>query len=135
MNAASNKKLMHDIFAELAQGNREPFRNALAEDFSWTIMGRTPWSRTYRGRDEVREKLFGPLFAQFADEYRNTAIRFIAEDEYVVVECRGRVTTKSGKPYNNEYCYIVRLEGGKLRELTEYMDTELVNSTLSPPAS
>jgi ketosteroid isomerase-like protein len=65
--------------------------------------------------------------------HRNEAQRFIAEGEYVVVECRGRVTTKSGKPYNNHYCYVCRFADGKLRELTEYMDTELAVSALGAP--
>jgi ketosteroid isomerase-like protein len=60
--------------------------------------------------------------------------RFIAEDDYVVVVCRGGVTTKTGKPYHNAYCYVIRLEGGKLRELTEYLDTALVEAALIDPA-
>lgn len=77
--------------------------------------------------------LLRPLFAQFADQYTNTAHRFIAEGEFVVVECRGRVTTKAGKPYNNVYCWVCRIADGKLRELTEYMDTELVARALGSP--
>jgi ketosteroid isomerase-like protein len=50
-----------------------------------------------------------------------------------VVECRGKVTTKTGKPYNNTYCWVCRLVDGKLTELTEYLDTELVATTLLPP--
>lgn len=55
----------------------------------------------------------------------------IAEDNYVVVECRGRVMTKSGVPSNNEYCYVIRFADGKMRELMEYFDTELVTAALS----
>jgi hypothetical protein len=57
----------------------------------------------------------------------------VAEEDIVVVECRGRVTTKSGRPYNNSYCWVCRLADGEIRELTEYMDTELVAKTLEPP--
>jgi uncharacterized protein len=74
--------------------------------------------------------LLSPLLSLFADQYTNTAHRFIAEDDYVVVECRGRVTTKSGAPYNNTYCWICRFADGKLQELTEYLDTELVTAAL-----
>ena len=74
-----------------------------------------------------------PLFANFATRYTNHATRFIAEDDFVVVECRGNVTTKSGQPYNNSYCYVCRMSGGKLTELTEYLDTELVTKVLSAP--
>jgi ketosteroid isomerase-like protein len=74
----------------------------------------------------VLKDLMRPLFSRFATRYTNTASRFIAEDDYVVVECRGNVVTKSGQPYNNTYCYVCRMEEGRLKELTEYLDTDLV---------
>ena len=76
------------------------------------------------------QDLMRPLFAQFADQYINTAQTFIAEGDRVVVECRGKVTTKSGQPYNNQYCWVCRVEDGKLKEVIEYMDTELVAKVL-----
>jgi hypothetical protein len=130
MGAAENKQLMQNIFSELSKGNGKPFVESLAEDICWTIIGSTKWSGTYRGKQAVLNELLKPLFARFADQYTNTAHRFIAEDDYVVVECRGRVTTKSGAPYNNTYCWICRVADLKLQELTEYLDTELVTAAL-----
>jgi ketosteroid isomerase-like protein len=135
MTAVRNKQVMQSIFAELSRGNSTPFGEAMADDFSWTVIGSTKWSGTYRGKQAVLDQLMAPLFAQFADRYTNVADRFIAEGDHVVVECRGRVTTKAGKAYNNTYCYVCRLSGGKLQELTEYCDTELVTAALAPPAS
>ena len=48
--------------------------------------------------------------------------------------CRGEVITKTGKPYNNTYCFVIRMRDGKMVELTEYFDTELVTAALEPPA-
>jgi len=133
MSTDENKRLMQHIFRELAKGNSEPFRDAMADDFSWTVIGTTSWSGTYAGKQAVLTELFGPLFSQFADRYTNTADRFIAEGDHVVVQCRGHVTTKSGTPYNNTYCYVCRLGDGKLRELTEYCDTQLIATALGRP--
>jgi ketosteroid isomerase-like protein len=33
---------------------------------------------------------------------------------------------KGGLPYCNTYCFVFRLADGKLAEVTEYMDSELV---------
>ena len=128
-----NKQLLQRIFSELSKGNAKPFVESWADDFSWTVIGTTKWSKTYRGKQAVLEDLMGPLLSKFAGRYTNTAHRFIAEGDYVVVECRGRVTTKAGLPYNNTYCYVIRLEGGKLRELTDYLDTALVEEALGDP--
>jgi ketosteroid isomerase-like protein len=130
MSAAENKQLMQRIFFELAKGNGKPFVESMADDFRWTVTGSTKWSKTYHGKQAVLNDLMKPLFSQFADQYTNTAHRFIAEDDYVVVECRGRVTTKAGTPYNNTYCLVCRIADGKLQELTEYLDTELVTAAL-----
>jgi ketosteroid isomerase-like protein len=131
MSAADNKRAMQAAFDELAQGNGRPFVDLMSDDFTWTITGTTAWSRPYRGKQAVRKELLEPLFASFATQYTNRALRIIAEDDFVVVECRGNVTTKSGKAYNNEYCYVIRFADGKMRELTEYFDTELVTEALS----
>ena len=86
-----------------------------------------------RGQEGRARAVAQPLFAQFADRYRNTAHRFIAEGEWVVVQCQGSAVTRRGQRYDNEYCYVCRFSGGKLRELTEYLDTELVTAVLDPP--
>jgi|GEM_PF-150543 len=135
LGAAENKQLMESVFAELADGNGQPFMSALHDDVRWTVIGTSAWSRTYEGKRAVIDQLMRPLFSQFADQYRARATRFIADEDVVVVEARGAVTTKSGKPYNQTYCYVCRLADGKVRELTEYLDTDLVNQALQTPAS
>ena len=35
------------------------------------------------------------------------------------------MSRRSGLPYYNKYCFVFRLAGGKLAEVTEYMDSEL----------
>jgi ketosteroid isomerase-like protein len=134
MTAAENKQLLQQAFIEMAKGNSRPFVDLWSDDFCWAVTGTTPWSKTYRGKRTVLKELMGPLFENFATHYTNNAHRFIAEDDYVVVECRGQVTTKSGKPYNNAYCYVCRMEDGKIKELTEYLDTKLVMDVLQNPS-
>jgi ketosteroid isomerase-like protein len=133
VDAAENKALMEEVFAALAEGNGRPFLDVLAEDVRWRIIGTTEWSGTWDGKTAVRNRLLDPLFDQFATRYRNRAHRLIAEGAHVVIECRGDVTTREGRPYNNTYCYVCRFDGGKVRELTEYCDTELLTKALDPP--
>jgi ketosteroid isomerase-like protein len=130
----THKQQLQAAFEAMAGGNTRPFGALMAEDFSWTIPGQSPWSRTWTGLKAVREELFGPLFARFADTYTNRALRFIAEDDIVVVECRGKVTTRSGQRYDNTYCYVCEFAvDGLMHRLTEYMDTELAAKVLGAP--
>ena len=133
MDATENKALVQEVFDELARGNGRPFVDLLAEDVCWSIIGTTDWSGSWEGKASVRAKLLDPLFDQFATTYRNRPVRLIAEDDYVVIECRGDVVTNRGRPYRNTYCYVCRLDDGKVRELTEYCDTELLTKALTPP--
>ena len=126
-----NKQLLQHAFEEMSAGNSRPFVALLADDVTWTVMGRTKWSGTYRGKSSVLNDLLGVLRSRLADRYRATAQRIIAEGPHVVVQARGQTTTKAGVPYNNEYCFVYRLEDGAIKEVTEYMDTELVTSALA----
>jgi ketosteroid isomerase-like protein len=130
----TNKQLIQNIFVELARGNSRPFVEAMDEDFCWIIQGSTPWSRAYRGKQAVLGELFAALRRRIAGRIVTSAQRFIAEDDLVVVEAQGSNLTVSGQRYDNRYCYVFRLAGGKLKELTEYLDTELVSEVLGDPA-
>lgn len=125
-----NRRLMENVFAALAKGDGRPFLDALSDEARWTVIGSSPWSRTYEGKQAIVDELMRPLFRQFADRYTAHATRIVAEDDVVVVEARGEATTKAGKPYLQTYCYVFRLANGEVCELTEYNDTDLVNRVL-----
>lgn len=133
MSAHENKRLLIEAFAHLADGDGRRFVDLMSEDFTWIFKGSTNWRGRYTGKAAVREQLLAPLFANFAGPYTNTAHRIIAEDDIVVVECEGRVATKGSDRYDNKYCYVIRMAGGKMVELTEYMDTALADRVLAPP--
>jgi ketosteroid isomerase-like protein len=131
----ANRQYIRQVMAELDKGNGKPFVDAMADDFSWTIPGDTPWSRTYSGKQVVLNELLRPLYAQFATPYISITRRVMADGDRVIIEFDGRVTTKAGKAYNNRYCYVCRMEGGKMKDLMEYLDTALVSSALQAPSS
>ncbi|WP_394839527.1 nuclear transport factor 2 family protein [Pendulispora rubella] len=133
MESNENKRLLQHVFSEMAKGNSRPFVECLADDVRWTVTGTTPWSKTYEGKESALRDLLAPLRTKFATSYKSTAIRVIAEGDFVVVEARGDVMTKRNMPYNNAYCFVYRLAGGKVRELVEYADTALVTAALGDP--
>jgi ketosteroid isomerase-like protein len=128
-----NRWIITSIFAELEQGNPRPFAEALAEDVRWTTRGSSVWSRTFEGKAVVLEQLLGPVRAQLVERVRLSVRRILADWDVVVVEAMGRAMTKTGKPYNNDYCFVYKLAGGKIIEVTEYLDTELASGALRAP--
>jgi hypothetical protein len=133
MTPAENKALVQSIFEARSRRDPASFMAAIADDFIWRITGSTAWSDEYIGKADVRERLLKPLHAQFIAPTSLTASRILADGDYVVVECKGDATTVSGERYANTYCFVIRLAEGKLKEMTEYMDTALVERVLKPP--
>jgi uncharacterized protein len=129
-----NRATISSIMEAMSRGETRPFGEAMAEDFTWRMTGTTAWSGTYAGRADVQQRLLKSLREQWATRYKSTPSRILADGDYVVVETRGEVVTKTGKPYNNTYCLVIRMRDDKMVDLTEYFDTELVTSALEPPA-
>ena len=125
-----SKKLLERVYRELSQGNAQPLLDCLADDVQWTIIGSTELSGIYQGKREVTDNLLARLRALLATPITFTFERFIAEGEYVVMQARGQATAVTGLPYDNTYCIVARIVNGHIREITDYIDTELITRAL-----
>lgn len=128
-----NRLLVEHMFRELANGNPAAFSAAFADDIRWHTPGHSIWSRTFHGKQAVLDDLLGPVRSQLVERVRLAVLRILADGDHVIVEARGTATTKTGKPYNNEYCFIFRIADGKVAEITEYLDTEHATQALVAP--
>ena len=128
MSAAENKKLVQDAFAAWARGDGTAFFNLLADDVRWTVIGSSPVSRTYTSKLGFLEGAAKPLSAKLAGPIQPTVKNIIAEGDNIVLQWEGKATTKSGKPYNNSYCWVMKIDNGMVKEGTAYIDTELVSA-------
>ncbi|MBC2777748.1 nuclear transport factor 2 family protein [Parasphingopyxis marina] len=134
MGVAENKAVLQQAFAETARGNGRPFVDMMADDVRWSIIGSTAWSRVYEGKADVLANLLGPLATNFNGPNTVTAERFIGEGDLVAVEGRNHSVTHDGMAYANRYCWVFTFRGGKVAEIVEYCDTDLINRALTPPA-
>lgn len=122
---------MQAIFSELEKGNDKPFLEAMADDMRWIWMGTGQWSKVFDGKKAVLNGLWAAVKTTLVPPFKVVVHRFIADGDYVVVEARGENKTPQGKKYNNRYCWVCRLSEGKIHELKEYMDTQLVTETFA----
>jgi ketosteroid isomerase-like protein len=128
MSTESNKKLMKAFYEAGARGDMEVCFEMLADDVTWTNIGSTKFSGTYRGKAQLLEKLLLPLFGELKSGISSEIENMIAEGDHVVVQTNGTAETTKGVPYNNSYCQVIRLRESKILEVKEYFDTELVSS-------
>jgi len=126
MGAAENKEVIRKM--REAKGI-DAILAAMSDDVRWTLTGTTKYSGTMNGKQEIVNKLFKPIFAELETPGSNVIDNIIAEGDYVVVQQHGTGRrTKSGKDYNNTYCIVYKVADGKIKEITEYCDTELVTA-------
>jgi ketosteroid isomerase-like protein len=130
MAAAANKQLMQELLGRAAAGERAPYLAAIANEVSMTVTGQYSWSQTFRGKEALVRDLYGHLATLLAEGRRTIPLRFIADDDLVVVEGKGDMRTKAGVSYNNDYCLIYRLREGRIVEIREYCDSVLTETVL-----
>lgn len=126
MSITENKELVLGFFDDIAKGNIQGALDRMAEDLRFTLIGTTILSGVCKSRKEFVDRILAPLGAQLEGPLTITTDNLIAEGDFVVVQSHGRSTTRQGVAYNNTYCQVFRVVGGKIREATEYLDTELV---------
>jgi ketosteroid isomerase-like protein len=126
MGAAENKELIRKMGE--AKG-LDAMLGMMADDIRWTLIGNTRFSGTFNGKKELLDKLIYPLVGQMESMGTGTTDNVIAEGDYVVVQTRGQGRkTKTGNSYNNTYCIVYKIADDKVKEVTEYCDTELITA-------
>jgi uncharacterized protein len=118
--------------ARIGDSDRSLFVDSLSDDVTMTVTGQYSWSQTFRGKEVVLRDLYGYVRSLLTPESRTLAFRFIAEDDWVVVEARGDMATRAGERYDNHYCLIYRIENGRISEIREYQDSTLCERVLGP---
>ena len=124
----SNRQLVQSFYDAGNRGDVDTCFAMISDDIVWTNIGTTALSGTYRGKEEVMEKLLGPLFGRLESGISSTVHRLIAEGDTVVALTSGVARTRDGLDYNNSYCQVIRIADERWVEVTEYFDTQLAGS-------
>jgi hypothetical protein len=91
--------------------------------------GTTPISGRWDTRDGFIE--YATLvFSYLSKPVRLEVTNLISAGDWVVTECTGHGVTRDGVDYDNVYCLVWRVSGGKIVRFTEYCDTDLVRQVL-----
>jgi ketosteroid isomerase-like protein len=128
MGTAENKQVVLDFYAAGARGDMDTCFALLADDVTWTNIGSTKFSGTYKGKQAIAEDLLGPLFSQLKAGISSQVERLTAEGDVVVAQTSGTAETLDGTAYNNVYCQVNRIRDGQISDVKEYMDTALINT-------
>jgi uncharacterized protein len=130
--AQHNKALIKEIFDGVSRGDPTLFYSHLASHASLTITGQYSWSQVIVGKERIAKDLYGYVRSRLCERAKTHAFHFLADGDWVVVEARGDMITKSGTPYRNHYCLLYRLQDDMIVEMKEYQDSTLCERPLGP---
>ena len=124
MNAT---EVVANVFAKWEAGDSSAFFTAVADNVTWTAIGTTPISGVSHSKKEYMEKTYSPLQSVFNGPTSCKVKRIVADGNTVVVEWHGETPLARGGVYANDYCWVIRVNGDKLTEVTGYFDTAAVD--------
>ena len=122
----TTRALIADLFARYEEGDSGPFFEHVADDVRWTVMGRHPLAGAYTSKQEFLDATYERLARVLAEPVRPTVTRIIAAGEWAVVQWRGTAPTREGEPYDNVFCWVIRVVDGRITEVTAYLDSVAV---------
>ena len=131
MGATENKQLIKEAFAAWEHGDYEPFFKVVAEDVQWTVIGSTAISGTFSGKRAFLDGAVVPMHEQLAEPIAATVVNVFGDGDHVILQWNGTSVGKNGQPYEQMYCWVMRLSGGLIVEVTAYLDTGLVADMFS----
>jgi len=126
MDTTGNKKLIQDAFNAWIRGNGTAFFDLLADDVCWTVIGSTPVSRVYESKQAFLDGAARPLGEKLSGTIKPTVRDIIVEGDRVVLQWDGQATGKNGTLYQQTYCWVMKIDNGRVREGIAYLDTELI---------
>jgi ketosteroid isomerase-like protein len=129
MNAEDNKRAAMATWKAFASRNPVEIAAMFTDDAEWfappgnaTAMALNA-TKHVMGKADIVQFIafeFGKLFTRDVElDFKG----FYGDGDIVVVEHRLRATLPNGAPYDNDYCFVLEMENGRIRRMREYMDT------------
>ena len=135
VESLNNKSRVQQLMTEMSKGRSRSFFAAMADDVIWRWMGVRQWSRNFEGKQAVIDTLFGGSAEALPPSSRILVRAIYGDGDVVVVEHSGHNELPNGDRYDNNYCWVLRFAGGVIKEVREYMDTQLVTETFGTDES
>jgi ketosteroid isomerase-like protein len=123
---ARNKAIVERAFDAWKNGTGGPY-DLLAEDASWTIVGRSLASKTYETREAFMRDVIRPFNARMSVPLRPEVRRLYADGDTVIVFFDAQGTARDGKPYANTYAWFLTLRDRKIVEAFAFFDSTAFN--------
>jgi ketosteroid isomerase-like protein len=128
MQTTTTKDLVLDAWKTFGTRDPERIGAVLTEDAEWLAPASNAAARLLGyhhlvGRERILQFLTRQLEETFGTDMTSDVTRVVAEGDTVVLQTRLRSTLPGGRPYDNEYCFLVTVRDGRIHRIHEHLDT------------
>ncbi|SFR90063.1 nuclear transport factor 2 family protein [Sphingomonas jatrophae] len=127
-DAATNKAIVRRFFEVMSAGDVDTMLGFYADDMVLTTMGGTLISGSFTKADIAAAA--NRIYDVFPEGISFEILGLVAEKDRVAVEATSSGAHVSGAHYANHYHFLFHLRDGRITEMKEFMDTELVTDIL-----
>lgn len=119
---AGHRALVEAAFTAWANRTGSPF-DLLADDATWTIVGRSAAAGTYESKEAFLRGVIRPFNARMREPLKPTIRRIYLDGDTVIVFFDAEGTAKDGKPYVNTYAWFLQMKEGRIVNATAFFDS------------
>ncbi len=119
--ATRNRAIIAQKLEAWRAGAGGPY-DLLAENARWTITGNSLAAKTYPSREAFMSEVIRPFNARMAKPLSPTVRRLYADGDTVVAFFDAAGVARDGKPYENTYAWILRMQDGQIVEANAFFD-------------
>jgi uncharacterized protein len=136
MNSEQNKQLVLDLWKAFAERKFQKVSELFDDDIEWiapegnatAVASNGP---SYMiGKEAVMQFITSGFRKIFQEEVYFEIRNIYADGNTVIVEQAFQARVANGNFYKNDYCFIIELKDGRVRQVREYMDTQRARDTI-----
>lgn len=130
MSGGDAGKAVVRAYFERAMAGDPGLPELFADDVSWWVPPGSPMGGTYRGRDAVLEML-GRAFALYDVPSMKLELELlVAEGRHVCALFHLEARTARGTQHASDYLAVFEIDGGRIRSVREFLDTQRVREAV-----
>ena len=124
--AENNRKIIETYYSSIAKGDFDTIISLMHEDVVFNIIGESPYSGRWEGRDNVQNILVPAVVSNLKAEStkfaENWAVMCVDENRATGL-MSARAETHKGEKLDMTYCHIMTFNQNKIIEMHEFFDT------------
>jgi uncharacterized protein len=124
MTPEKNKELITATWRAFGKGDLNAALANLSDNASWLVPGNLPNVSGLKKGKQAIVQFLGGIGQAFPQGLQSEIHKMYCDGDTVIAEMTNRGKASNGKHYENEYCFVFEIEGGKIRRIREYVDTQ-----------